>query len=122
MAITSKGVLHMAKRLLAGIGLLCLLVTAACQQGGGGAPVVNSTNPIDWDRNPSTIVFRADITGGSGDPFLAANEIPPCTVYGDNHIVWVNELGPFETQVLEDRVTDDQMRQFINAVALNEQY
>ncbi len=114
----------MVKRLLNLIGLLVLVVLAACQPNAvdpNAAPVDN-TNPIEWDRNPTTIVFRADITGGNSDPFLARNDVPACTVYGDNHIVWVNQLGTFETQILEDKLTDEQMRRFINYVALNEQY
>lgn len=112
----------MAKRLLTLIGFFMLVLLAACNAGGDQPPSqVNSANPIEWDRNPSTVVFRVDVTGGNGNPFLARNDIPPCTLYGDNHVVWTNELGPFETQVLEDRLTDDQIRQFVNYVALNEQ-
>jgi hypothetical protein len=113
----------MAKRLLTVITIILIGLLAACNSNAGGdqPPVqVDNSNPIQWDRNPNTIVFRADVTGGSGDPFLARNEIPPCTVYGDNHIVWTNEVGPFEVQILEDRVTDDQMRQFISFVAIDQ--
>ena len=115
----------MAKRLLTLTSLFIMVLLAACNgNAAGGQPLVpgNSSNPVEWDRNPSTIVFRADVTGGSGDPFLARSEIPPCTVYGDKHVVWTNELGPFEIQTLEDRLTDDQVRQFVNYVALNEQF
>jgi len=114
----------MAKRLLILSSIFIVVLLAACTSNAGGdqPPIqANSSNPIEWDRNPNTVVFRADVTGGSGDPFLARNEIPPCTAYGDNHIVWTNEVGPFEVQVLEDRVTDDQMRQFISFVAINQQ-
>ncbi len=116
----------MAKSLLTLTSLLMIALMTACNGGNnGGDPLVvqgGSDNPIEWDRNPSTVIFRADVTGGNGDPFLARNELPPCTVYGDNHVVWTNELGPFETQVLEDRLTDDQVRGFVNYVALNEQF
>jgi hypothetical protein len=111
----------MSKRLL--MSLAVLLVTAtAC---GGGAPAnnapVSQSNPIDWDRNPKTVVFRADVTGGDTDPFLALSEVPPCTIYGDNHVVWTNELGVNDVQILEDRVSDDKVREFINYVALTKQ-
>lgn len=115
----------MAKRLLALTTILMITLLTACNGNAGGDPLVvqsGSDNQIDWDRNPSTVVFRADVTGGNNDPFLARSELPPCTVYGDNHVVWTNELGPFETQVLEDRLTDDQVRNFVNYVALNEQF
>lgn len=110
----------MAKRLF---GLLSLLIwLAACANNPAPAPVAESGAVIEWDRKPETIVFRADVTGGNGDPFLSRNEIPPCTIYGDNHIVWTNELGPFNIQVLEDRLSDDQIREFVNFMALSEQY
>ena len=112
----------MSKRLL--ISLTMLLVTiSAC--GGNANPAnnapVSQSNPIDWDRNPKTVVFRADVTGGSTDPFFALSEVPPCTIYGDNHIVWTNELGVNNVQILEDRVSDDKIREFINYVALTKQ-
>ncbi len=112
----------MSKRLL--MSLAVLLVTAtAC--GNSGTPAnnasVSQSNPIDWDRNPKTIVFRADVTGGDTDPFLALSEVPACTIYGDNHVVWTNELGVNNVQILEDRVSDDKVREFINYVALTKQ-
>jgi hypothetical protein len=117
----------MAKRLLT-LSIFAMLFLAACASNAGGDPsagggvVVDNTNPVEWDRNPNTVVFRADVVGGSGDAFLKRNQIPPCTVYGDNHVLWTNELGPFDIQVLEDRLTDDQMREFVNYVALNQQF
>ncbi|MBZ0281291.1 MAG: hypothetical protein K8L97_11165 [Anaerolineae bacterium] len=112
----------MRKCLLCLIGLIALAITA-CGTGGETIPGASAPgNLIEWDRNPNTIVFRADVTGGSStDPFLAASEIPACTIYGDNHVVWTNELGAFNTQVLEDRLTDDQMRTFVNFLVLNRQ-
>ncbi|MBZ0286548.1 MAG: hypothetical protein K8I30_02965, partial [Anaerolineae bacterium] len=116
----------MVRRLLTVTGLLIIGLLTACNGntgGGGPAPVqIDNANPIEWDRNPNTIVFRADVTGGNADPFLARSEVPSCTLYGDNHAVWTNELGPFEVQVLEDRLTDDQMRTFVRYVALNQQF
>jgi hypothetical protein len=114
----------MMKRLLISLGVLLVTLTAC---GGGTAPstdngaAVSQSNPIEWDRNPKTIVFRADVTGGNNDPFLALNDIPTCTIYGDNHIVWTNELGVNNVQVLEDRVSDDKIREFVSYVALTKQ-
>jgi hypothetical protein len=115
----------MVRHLLTLASLLMIGLLAACNTNAGGdqtAPVqVDNANLVEWDRSPSTVVFRADVTGGNPDPLLARSEIPACTLYGDNHAVWTNELGPFEVQVLEDRLTDDQMRTFFNFVMLNEQ-
>jgi hypothetical protein len=108
----------MLKRFL--LLMIPVLLVAAC--GGGGPPVSSSGGSlIEWDRSPNTVVFRADVTGGSSDPFIARSEIPTCTLYGDNRVVWTNELGPFNVQVLEDRLTDDSVREFVNYLALNEQ-
>lgn len=110
----------MPKRLFGLLGLVLLL--AACNGGGGGDQSVSpQTNLIDWDRNPNTVIFRSDVTGGSTDPFLRSSEIPACTIYGDNHIVWTVELGSFNTQVLEDRPSNDQINTFVNFLALNKQ-
>ncbi len=117
-----KGTLYMTKRLLICLAILVMAVTAC----GGGNNTNNSqssdqSNPIEWDRDPKTIVFRADVSGGSDDPFFVLSEVPRCTLYGDNHLVWTNELAVNNVQVLEDRITDDQVRQFVSYVALIKQ-
>ncbi len=100
--------------------LLALLITAC----GAGANVAQTpefgANPaVIWDRDPDSIVFRAEITGGNREQdFLSRNDIAPCTVYGDNRVVWVNDLGDFRTQVLFDQVTDEALRQFIDYVTI----
>ena len=115
----------MMKRLMVGLGLLSVALSACGILGGNNnnAPAAGSqqTNPIDWNRSPNTIVFRADVTGGSTDPFYALSEVPSCTIYGDNHIVWTNELGVNNVQILEDSLTDSQIVNFVNYVALTKQ-
>lgn len=110
------------KCLLVSIGILALGLTACGGGNNSDIPVINDTNPIQWDRSPTTIVFRADITGGSTDPFLARSEVPGCTIYGDNHAIWVNELGVNNTQVLEDRLTDEQIRTFVSDLAITHEF
>ena len=109
-------------RHFAGIALLVMLALAACQE--QVAPtivVVNTENAaIQWDRSPDAIVFRMDVVGGPQDNFLARNEIPGCAVYGDNKVVWTNEVGPFNTQVLYDQVSDEAMRIFIEYLTVAE--
>jgi hypothetical protein len=95
------------------------LLLAACAAA-PSQPVTDGA-AIQWDRSAATVVFRADVTGGAQDPFAARNDIPPCTLYGDNRVVWTNDLGQYNTQVLEDRLTDDQIRTYVNYLALNEQ-
>ncbi|MEZ4669194.1 MAG: hypothetical protein R3E39_14905 [Anaerolineae bacterium] len=110
------------KRLLIGITILTLGLAACGGDNSSTVPVINDANPIQWDRSPATVVFRADVTGGSTDPFLARSEVPACTIYGDNHAVWVNELGVNNVQVLEDRLSDDQIRAFVTELAINKEF
>ncbi len=111
----------MTKRLLISLAILVVTMTACGSNNTNNPPAVNQSNPIEWDRDPKTIVFRADVSGGNGDPFFALSDVPLCTIYGDNHIVWVNELGVNNVQILEDRISDDAMREFVSYVALSKQ-
>lgn len=82
-------------------------------------PEFGANPAVIWDRNPDTIVFRAEVSGGSRElDFQSRNDVAPCTVYGDNRVVWINDLGDFNTQVLYDQVSDDALRQFIDYVTL----
>jgi hypothetical protein len=106
------------------IRLFCLLlitvITAACgtaQQPPPATPVVEGL--IQWDRSPSSIVFRADVTGGSAD-ISRLSEVPLCTVYGDNRVVWVNELDAFHVEVLYDTVTDAAINDFVSYLTVQE--
>ena len=98
--------------LVAGVGMV-----AGCRP----APTNNRIDPniVQWDHSPTTIVFRADVIGGESD-FRARNAIPNCTIYGDDRVVWVNELGPFQVQVLEDRLPDAQISAYAQYLAANE--
>ena len=102
--------------------LVSLLALSACQSNAAGGDPQNS-NSIQWDRSPSSVVFRADVVGGSDEAnFASRNEVPPCTVYGDNRVVWLNQLGPYETQVLWDQVADQSVRDFVSALTVNERF
>lgn len=91
------------------------LLMAACQP----APSTTTPNIVLWDRSPQAIIFRADVIGGESD-FHARNAVPNCTIYGDNHLVWVNELGPFQIEVLEDRLPDSAIDAFVKYLAADE--
>jgi len=68
---------------------------------------------IQWDRTPSTVVFRAEITGGGNDIYTR-NEIPPCTIYGDNRVVWTTTTLRNDDGVVYDVVSDEAIRVFID--------
>ncbi|MBZ0291438.1 MAG: hypothetical protein K8L99_02620, partial [Anaerolineae bacterium] len=105
------------RRLL--IGLILLL--AACDSGAPAGGETASGGVISWDRSPQTVVFRADVMGGNqGSEFLTRNEIPLCTVYGDNRVVWTNDLGDFNVQVLWDKVSDEQVQNFVSYLTVVE--
>ncbi|MAS35041.1 MAG: hypothetical protein CL610_13610 [Anaerolineaceae bacterium] len=101
-----------------------LLILAACEGGGddnNGDPFA-SNSIIQWDRSPQTVVFRTEVAGGDdADSFLIKNEIPLCSIYGDNRVVWTNDLGDFDVQVLWDKVTDQQIQDFITYLTVSQQ-
>jgi len=100
--------------------LLSLILMLAACNGGGTANAVEG-GVITWDRSPETVVFRADVVGGqSGGTFLARNQIPLCTIYGDNRVVWLNELGDFDVEVLWDKVTDQQIIDYISYLTISQ--
>ncbi|MFN8528468.1 MAG: hypothetical protein U0670_07645 [Anaerolineae bacterium] len=114
------------KRLL----LICVLAClSACQtvQPPPPTPIAMSAaiaannTLIQWVRSADTIVFRADISGGQrASTFAAKRDIPLCTIYGDNRVVWVNELGAFNIQVLYDRLPDSVIADFVAYLTVNE--
>src|SRR5690606_5319485 len=95
-----------------------LILLTACQPAASNpASQQNANSPddstlIQWDRSPTNVVFRADVIGGDDD-FSARSAIPLCTIYGDNRVVWINELDGFNIEILYDRVSDDAVRSFI---------
>jgi hypothetical protein len=93
--------------------VLTLIGLAACRP-------ASNPNMVVWERSPETVVFRADVVGGEQDEVQALNEVPRCTIYGDNLVVWVNELGMFERQVLVDRVPDAAIARFVEYLAVAE--
>ena len=101
--------------------LSLLLALAACDTGTDGTNNAAGSNTIiQWDRSPETVVFRAEVTGGQSDgTFLARNEIPLCTIYGDNRVIWLNELDDFDVQVLWDKVTDQQIQDFVSLLTIS---
>lgn len=103
---------------------LCLFVgifAAACQFTEQAQPAtpVSSSGFINWDRRPNSIVFQADVVGGPQD-ITRMSEVPSCTIYGDNRVVWVNELDAFHVEILYDNLTDAQIGDFITYLTVQE--
>jgi hypothetical protein len=101
--------------------ILIVFSLASCQVLGGDDDDNGDSNGgndgavIQWDRSPSTIVFRADVTGGDdAGAFYTLNEVPPCTIYGDGTVVWVDD----GLQVLFDDLDDTLIRSFVDLLTV----
>lgn len=112
------------KRLMS---LSLILLLAAC--GGGGNDDNNNTDQsgggevIQWDHDPSAIIFRADLTGGNNDPFFTLGEVPVCTIYGDGTVVWTTSVGDPTAEVLFGPADEPRIRRFIeNQTIIREIY
>jgi len=109
-------------RVLALLGVVLMLTGCA----GDAAPQAGGSpggSVIQWERDPDHIVFRAQVVGGDEeDAFRRRNEIPLCTVFGDNRVVWTNELGGWETQVLIDQVDDIAIQDFISILTIAREF
>lgn len=112
-------------RLIVGV-LAALGVLTACGSNSPAAPtpIGEVTRPelvnlINWDRNPNTIVFRAEAIGGISE-FFARNEVPYCTIYGDNRIVWTWNQGGQSEITAWDIASDEAIRLFVEDITLND--
>lgn len=93
--------------------LLMGLLVAAC--GGGGETTTSEQQqlgPLDWERAPNNIILRLDERRNEAAPVELANDIPPCTLWGDGRVVWVNTASN-ERQVLEAYLDDETIRGLI---------
>lgn len=82
-------------------------------------PAAQNQRVIQWDRSPDNIIFQADVAGGP-DTITRLSEIPLCTIYGDNRVVWTNELDAFNVQTLYDFVSDETIDSFITYLTVQE--
>lgn len=112
---------------LAGLIGVLLAVLLACSDGGAErTPIGEVTRPdlvglIDWERTKDTVVFRAEVMGGATDPFYLRNEVPLCTIYGDNRVVWTTSGATPDDGVAWDYVSDEAIRLFVEDLTINEE-
>jgi hypothetical protein len=109
--------------------VLCLAL-AACtgdqnsgSNGGGNSSGGSGSGVVQWERNPDYVIFRAAVEGGPRDErtqFVNRNDIPVCSVYGDNRIVWLNDIGNGLQQVLFDTLTDQEIETWVEYLTLVE--
>ncbi len=100
--------------------LMCAALLAACRSA-PPQPVQTATvseGMIVWTRDPAYVVFRTEVVGGLS-PFAALGDVPGCTIYGDNRLVWEDDSNS-DALVLEARVSDDAIRGFIARMTVDE--
>jgi hypothetical protein len=90
--------------------------------GGDSSANTNSERPvIQWDRSPSTVVFRAEVVGGEdAGTIFEKSQVPACTIYGDNRVVWPIAGTDDITQVIYDIVPDAAIIGFIEDLTIND--
>lgn len=106
-----------------------LVALSGCQVFGGGDgdddtsadSGGNNTSVIRWDRDPSNVVFRAEVTAGAdAEEFYRQNEVPLCTIYGDGRVIWmIEDRGT--SQVLFDVLTDEQIVRFVDNLTVQQE-
>lgn len=82
------------------------------QQSGNGAAIGSA---LDWDHSPDTVIVRIDTTGRSGSIANDLNTLPFCVLFGDGHVLWTDPFSDPE-KMLEDRIDDQTMREFLNYI------
>lgn len=114
------------RRLFVLLGIL-LLASACSALAGETNTAQNTTNNnasdgalVQWDRNPLSILFQADVVGGAdATAFYIDNRVPLCTIYGDGRLVWVSED---ETEVLFDLLDDATITNFVTDLTVQERF
>jgi len=123
----SKSVKDYSMKLRLCFFIITLSFLAACQSIGGDAGTPSAPDApvqpnavIQWERDPSYVVFRADVSADPNnvDNFLLAGEVPFCTVYGDGTAVWTQETGSGSVRVLFGPLDDERIRRFVEWLTL----
>jgi hypothetical protein len=94
--------------------MVLFLTLTAC--GGTPAPEATSTPTgpvIGWDPTPGRVILRLDRVLLKDEDRATRNRLPPCTLYGDGRLVWVNPNPPSGEEVLEAYLNELQMRDFL---------
>jgi hypothetical protein len=111
--------------------LMLIVLLAACGGGDEDTPEVNVQTTggdnlddnlaevIQWDTDPETIVFRAELSvpDSDQDRFMRS-QIPLCTIYGDGRVVWPTVAEDPSNNVLFGPVDDVRIRRFIDNITV----
>jgi hypothetical protein len=106
------------RRVLIPLIAMCALL-AGCRSADSPPPTaVIGEGMITWTRMPDYVVFRTEVIGGVS-AFAALGDVPGCTLYGDNRLVWVDDTTR-DAIILEDRISDSAIRDFIARMTVDE--
>lgn len=110
----------MRYRVMTGIILILMSLLAACQPGVDVTP--SEEELVQWNKDPYSVVFRAEIVGGdNADAFYLLNEVPGCTIYGDGRVVWAAD-GSGPRNILFDFVSPEDMSSFIVELGITRKF
>jgi hypothetical protein len=98
------------------------LVLAACNTAAPANTAVPAGPVLGWDRDPGAIIVRLDRMNIQAPEQERPNMLPPCTLYGDGHVVWVNSIPPDGEEVLEAYVDDVTIRGFLEFIIRDNQF
>lgn len=100
--------------------LLVLLLVTACSGDDKNSDDAADSNlrRFDWDRSSTAILFQIDEVATANTESMIKNSIPPCTIWGDGRLVWTNYVEG-TNEVLESRLSDEQIRSFVEFVIGN---
>lgn len=117
-----KGLLpRQMHRRFASVLFIGLLLLTACggdsddNKNDGNSSNTDNLGLFEWDRSADTVILRMDDQAAYEPQAYFDNDIPICTLWGDGRLVWVNLLAG-RSEVLESRLTDDQIRSLIETV------
>lgn len=102
----------MPKRITA---LLLLLIITFTACGGSDDTDEGQLRLFDWDQSSESILFRIDYIDETLPDYHLMNMVPPCTIYGNGRVVFTTPGGAYQ-EVLETRVTPDQIRAYVERV------
>ncbi|GAB1420992.1 hypothetical protein MASR2M15_11240 [Anaerolineales bacterium] len=102
--------------------LACLFILILASACGGDAGIPDAEDPglVSWNKDPYNVVFRADVQGGNLDEFIAQNDVPLCTIYGDGRIVWEVDSAEGRSQVLFSYLNDTEMTNFVMSMVVDQ--
>jgi hypothetical protein len=103
---------------------LLVVVVAACGGGTQSSPATQEPAGlvINWDRSSETVVVRLDRLIENESKVERLNRLPPCTVYGDGHVVWVNTIPPNGEEILEAYVNEVGFRAFLEFIIRDQKF